>query len=85
MTLSLEFVAEPADGTIETTGVPGVQTALCRNCEEAIWRGDGWDWEHFDNEEQACEEEEGPLPSDRSDAKVDDNQPNPGEESNHEA
>jgi hypothetical protein len=55
-----ELVAEPAEGTVHASTVTDVLLALCRNCEEDIWSGPGWDWEHFDNDERDCALDLGP-------------------------
>lgn len=52
--LQLELTAVPAAGSEHETGVPGVTAAICANCEEDIWSGPEWDWEHFDSDEALC-------------------------------
>lgn len=49
-----ELAATPAEGTVHASTVTDVLLALCGNCEEDIWSGPGWDWEHFDTDERAC-------------------------------
>jgi hypothetical protein len=48
-----QLLAEPAQGTLERLW-RDVDGAICEHCEEVIWRGPGWDWEHMDTDEPAC-------------------------------
>jgi len=45
--------AEPAPGTIEKLR-RGVEMALCAGCDEDLLRTEGWDWVHWDTDEEEC-------------------------------
>lgn len=46
--------AEPAPGTEREAGMDGILLAVCRWCDEVIWSGQSWTWEHVDTDEDLC-------------------------------